>query len=331
MIFIFEKKLNIMINKTILFIPLFLSISIIGYSQGYTVEYSSNSYESLVNAIVIDESNYTIDGSGSELYKPIPIGFDFTYNGTIYDSLQVGENGYVTFTTNNVFESFINIFECPQMNFQDDPLLSPIYYEVSGNSGEQIFKLEFVKSGFVNDSEEDDYVNYQLWIYENCGVFEIHMGEVSINPAELDLFYNNSTAPFMGYGANNPFFFYILAGNTVAPILQTNALNTLNSVPDSGSVYTFRNCYLNLTQEEVEENSINIYPNPASEIVEINFNKGMEGSELRILNLSGQTIYSDFLKETNTYTLNIDFLSLGVYFVHIKSPTATYSSKLVKN
>ena len=44
----------------------------------------------------------------------------------------------------------------------------------------------------MNDSEQDDYINYQLWIYEYCNVFEFHIGELSIAPLESDLFFNNA-------------------------------------------------------------------------------------------------------------------------------------------
>jgi hypothetical protein len=156
-----------MIRRTTLFLAILLSVPTIVFSQAYTVEHSVNTYEPLINANLLNENNPLTDANGSELYQAIPIGFDFNYHNISFDSLKVGENGYVIFEQNDVFESFINIFECNQMNFQDDPLLSPIYYEVSGEPGNKIFKLEYVKSGVVNDFEEDDYIN--------CGFMNIVM------------------------------------------------------------------------------------------------------------------------------------------------------------
>ena len=314
-------------RKTTLLLAISLCLPTILVAQDYTVEHSTTTYEPLVNANLLDESNPTIAPSGSDRYQAIPIGFDFIYHGYTFTSLKVGENGYVIFEQNGVFESFINIFECRQMNFQDSTLLSPIYYEVSGDPGNQIFKLEFVKSGFVNDSQQDDYINYQLWIYEECNVFEFHFGDVSIDPAELDLFFNNATAPFMGYGNNDPYFYYVMDGSLTAPNLIFNAFGSLDSIPNSNSVYTFRNCYLDI--EEEKTNSYSIYPNPTTDIVNIT-SDNKEVSELTILSLNGQIVYTDHLTSSNSYSFNTDFLSPGIYVIEITSAKTTYSTKLVK-
>ncbi len=315
-------------RKTTLLLAISICLSTSIVAQDYTVEHSINTYEPLINANLLNESNPEIDPSGSDRYQAIPIGFDFIYHNNTFNSLKVGENGYVIFEQNGVFESFINIFECKQMNFQSDSLLSPIYYEVSGNPGNQIFKLEFVKSGFVNDSQEDDYINYQLWIYEYCNVFEFHIGDLSIDPAELDLFYNNAPAPFMGYGNNDPYFYYVLDGSLTTPALTFNAFASLDSIPNSNSVYTFRNCFLNI--EEEKTNSFSLHPNPATDIVNIIFSDDIETSELTILNLNGQIVYTDILSLSNSYSFNTDFLAPGVYVIEITSAKTTYSTKLVK-
>lgn len=315
-------------KNTTFFLFALLLISIVSSAQEYTVEYSFRTYEPLVDANLLDESDPYVDGSGRELYRAIPIGFPFNYHEEAYNSIRVGQNGYVLFESGGGFKSFINVFECRQMNFQGDPSLSPIYYEVSGETGDRIFKLEYVKSGFVNDEEEEDYINYQLWIYENCDVFEIHIGESSIDSAETDLFYNNRPSAFMGYGNYFPNFFYILGGNVIDPVLQTNPLYTLDSVPNSGSVYTFRNCFVSL--DEKEETTFAIYPNPTSDQVNLQFNETLTGSTLRIVDLSGQTVYTAILSSTNTHSIDTDFLKQGVYIVTIESATAVYSKKLVK-
>lgn len=317
-----------MIIRLTLLLAISICIPNIIFSQDYTIVHNVNTYEPLNNGILLNESNPAIDGSGSELYQAIPIGFDFTYHNISYNELKVGQNGYVIFEQNGVFESFINIFECNQMNFQNDPLLSPIYYEVSGEPGNQIFKLEFVKSGFVNDAEQDDYINYQLWIYEYCNVFEFHIGDLSIDSAETDLFYNNAPAPFMGYGKNNPFTFYVLDGSLTSPTLSLSASNSLDSIPNPNSVYTFRNCFVKIAEEEAS--SFSIYPNPASDIVNFIFNEALEESELTILNLNGQIVYSEILSPNIAYSLNTDFLTQGIYLINIKSASTTYSTKLVK-
>lgn len=312
-------------SKTLI-LTVLLSVQTIIFSQNYTVEHSESTYLPLSNANLVDETNAGVDGSGSELYQAIPIGFDFVYHNNSFNSLKVGQNGYVIFEQNGVFKSFINIFECNQKNFQDNPLLSPIYYEVSGEPGNQIFKLEFVKSGFVADSEENDFINYQLWIYEYCNVFEFHFGEKSIDSLEFDLFYNGSPAPFIGYGNNNPYIFYVLDGSLTFPSLSTNAAHSLDSVPNINSVYTFRNCYLDVIENE--SNSVKIYPNPVSDQINFSIDDGGEEAKLSIMNLNGQIVLNEEIYSDSSF--DVSFLSQGVYIVNVVSYSKTYSTKFVK-
>lgn len=326
-LFSFDQK-KIMKRGTILLLAISLCVAKVVSAQSYAVEHSTSNYTPLVNATLLDESNPSIEPSGSDLYQAIPIGFDFVYHDVSFNSMLVGENGFVKFEHNNTFQSFINIFECPQMNFQDDPLLSPIYYEVSGNPGNQIFKLEFVKSGFVNDAEQEDYINYQLWLYEDCNVFEFHFGDISIDSAEFDLFYNNAPAPFMGYGNNYPYFFYVLDGSLTAPTLSFNAANSLDSVPNPNSVYTFRNCYASISEKETK--TFDVYPNPVSDILNLKFENVIEESKLTILNINGEIIFTDILDSDNSYSINSQIFPQDVYFIQVSSDKVNYSTKFVK-
>ena len=66
-----------------------------------------------------------------------------------------------------------------------------------------------------------------------------------------------------------------------------------------------------------EKREINIFPNPATEEININFKTSIEGEiSLTILNIFGKTIISRELKSTLD-TLDISSLNAGVYFVRI--------------
>ena len=132
----------------------------------------------------------------------------------------------------------------------------------------------------------------------------------------------------MGYGNNYPYFFYVLDGSITAPSLIFSAINHLDSVPNPNSVYTFRNCYASVSDTKV--NSFDIYPNPTSGVINIAFNESIEESQLSILKLNGQTIYTDILISGHSYNLDTDFLAQGIYLMHITSDKSTYSTKLVK-
>ncbi len=64
----------------------------------------------------------------------------------------------------------------------------------------------------------------------------------------------------------------------------------------------------------VEEHTVRLYPNPASDRLTIDQLEGE--SDIRIINLLGQAIYQVSV-HGNTTTLNIDFLNSGIYFIRI--------------
>lgn len=302
-----------------LFSPLFLT------AQNYTITYSSETYTPLAGATLLDESNPDIIGLGYELYQPIPIGFSFDLWGDSYDSLRVGELGYVSFNNGVADKHYISIFDCFLKDFQDNPALSPIYYETTGTPGDQVFKLEFVNKGFINDSEDNDYVNFQLFIYESCSEFEVRIGSFSTEPSEIDLYFNNSTMALIGTGQYNPGLYYGLAGDPTNPNLQSDALMTLSAEPDSGTVYHFSEC--NLSLEEENTLAFELYPNPANHQINLITNSITGISEIRLLNMMGQQIAQYPATQT---VIDVSSFEKGVYFVSVVLDNEIITQRFIK-
>lgn len=71
--------------------------------------------------------------------------------------------------------------------------------------------------------------------------------------------------------------------------------------------------------------NVSIYPNPATEIVHISTDID---SNISILNLAGQTVYSTQAKSTST-VITVSDINAGVYIVSITSEGKSYKSKLI--
>ncbi len=75
-----------------------------------------------------------------------------------------------------------------------------------------------------------------------------------------------------------------------------------------------------------QENEINIFPNPAIEIITIESN--LNSGTIHIININGQEIYSsDFFGSNNK--VDISNLTSGIYFVRISNNEISYFKKLV--
>jgi hypothetical protein len=317
--------------KSLTTLPIFIAVLFTGslsFSQSYTAEYSSLTYQPLVGANLLDESNPTLDGVGSEVYKAIPIGFSYEFSGTVYDSLRIAESGYVSFSIGTTEESYISIFDCFLKDFNDMPTESPIYYETSGATGNQTFKCEFVKKGFENDTDNDDHITFQLWLYESCNEFEIRIGGQSIDLAESDLYFNNSTCAAMGYGQYSPMSYSKLSGSPAAPTLVSgNPFAALETEPDSSSVYTFTNCSLGIDKEQKE--IFEVYPNPANNDITINLKDFEDVKTINLINSQGQLVLTKQVLNNTSIMLNVSELDHGIYTVQVVSEKTSMSQKII--
>jgi hypothetical protein len=78
--------------------------------------------------------------------------------------------------------------------------------------------------------------------------------------------------------------------------------------------------------ENGEQEYVAVYPNPASGYLNIKTNGTL--TNVRIMNLIGQTVYSNTAQHSNS-TINISDLESGVYFVQIETELGTSTQKIV--
>jgi hypothetical protein len=77
--------------------------------------------------------------------------------------------------------------------------------------------------------------------------------------------------------------------------------------------------------DQLSKGGISIYPNPASEVVNIKSNSAITGVE--VMNFVGQTVYSNSNVDATTAKLNVSTFMQGVYFVKV---TTSEGSRTVK-
>ncbi|MBV5312417.1 MAG: T9SS type A sorting domain-containing protein [Prolixibacteraceae bacterium] len=149
-------------------------------------------------------------------------------------------------------------------------------------------------------------------IYADLGVYFGHIktGELKTENGHWNEF------SMMGYYSNNTLNGKIRldAGPNDCISSQTQLVKTgvTNSITANSNFYEFT-----------------FVPNPANEIVSINFNaKPNEVMEISIFNLSGSMVKSEMLKQ-NQWQINIEDLSNGIYLLSIRSKNKTVNKKLI--
>jgi hypothetical protein len=80
-----------------------------------------------------------------------------------------------------------------------------------------------------------------------------------------------------------------------------------------------------LTTEDVQ-----LYPNPATDKIKLNFNKGTE-ADFSVFDLLGKlVIYQPNVSISHSHTIDVSKLNNGVYFVRINSDAGTITKKMIK-
>ncbi len=108
-----------------------------------------------------------------------------------------------------------------------------------------------------------------------------------------------------------------------AETLSTFSLNELTSL-------TFKNTSGVDENSLSEANGFNVYPNPVNNILNIEL-KNAKGGYVEILNITGQTIKTTKIDNTNNVIIEVSDLSKGVYLCRYNNEEKTKTIKFIKN
>lgn len=326
--------------RTITTILFFLATAMLQAQYELTV--LSETYNNLEEAVSLNNGEVW----GTQAFI-VPIGFDFQLGPETFDTIFISDDnvaGLLT-TVSDIDETPFGAFAPVLQDIVDRGLntgvsQSPLSFIVEGETGNRIFKLEWNNVGFFNDNGFQDFMNFQLWLYEEGSIIEYRYG-----PNEI----NNPAVSFEGLEGLQVGLFplipagdgaleedaYILSGDPTNPEFIT--LSTINDLDDAefialtgaapdGTVYRFSPEALSLQEVGSNDIDVTVYPNPTSDF--FNVNTKAVNYDVKIYNVSGQRITS-VSNFDNSY--NISTLSRGVYFVKIESPLGVVTKRLVKN
>lgn len=301
----------------------------------YNVSTLNEPYVSLTNATNLTSGIMWSDTSSFT----IPIGFNFQLGGSTITSFRLSETNLILNGATGLQSGFGMLGTSLQdRNFPSGTPASPIQYTLTGNAGSRILKLEIKNAGFTNEKDmfdtNEDFVNVQVWLYENSNIVEFRFGASAINHFQE---YFLQKVP-IGYlkNLNVEMFsfdkFYCLTGNPMSPGLDsTSSLTTpigLTAYPVSGTVYRFKPKSNNTTgiNEVNKVNLGNIYPMPANEKLYID----SKATKYEIYTIAGSTILSGKISG-NHEEISLQQLQSGTYFLKLSNDkNETDTRKFVK-
>lgn len=210
---------------------------------------------------------------------------------------------------------------------------SGIFHDVAFEAGENILKVEWRQAALIDTPDvQDDFLNFQIWIYQTSGVVELRYGPSKLNDDYGTLI---GGGPFVGIFRfrQTPSFRVLqknwLLGDPADPYHDTQgqSLGLLGHFPPEGTVYRFRPNGPSAVDEMsvVDRSSLrySVLPNvvvgelmiePASEQ---DPDHRIDGPEFRVIDVTGKTVAEGMI-HNGRGRVSMAKMPAGLYFCVIQ-------------
>lgn len=313
-------------TKLLLFV-LFTATRALGQ---YNVAMSNEPYADLAGG-----TELAYDAQQAGYYHAVPFTFrafqregDFSLQPSVpSNGAYITPKGYIAVYEKPGYANTI-VFQC-FYNAKLDYMagVTKVSMKLEGTTPGRVAKVEW--KDMVYDNDVNQKVSVQAWLHEVSGSVAYHFGANSISTP-------SSLSSYTGIVVFDPAFTSLLnqfniQGNPVG--LQTSAGNTsmsfpaMTGVPASGTVLTFNRAAATHVSVQPEK-AVEIYPNPAKNVVTIQLTGG-KPAKISLININGQAVYTT-TTATYPFSLSLTPYKPGIY--HIVAATEggnTYCQTLV--
>jgi hypothetical protein len=295
--------------KSILLFAVLLATACHVFAQNhYRFEEATAPYTNLADATVVQNPNFAsgsfifIDLAG-ETFKFYDVPFAFGGIKTL--AMQPNGNARV----DNDSSAIIIDGAFGYLDSIDN--ISELSYKVEGPAGNRIVKMQW-KHLKCRAGQDSNYINLQIWLYQQSGVIECRYGSSYKNASG----FTTTTGPQVGifYGDDDFTKIYqkLWVTNTPANIIldsaKTFTFKAMAGIPANGTVYRFVPRFGLLSINMPTQNAhIGLYPNPAQNT--LYFNKPTTGM---VYNTNGRLV----LTFKNTTEADINNLPAGIYQIY---------------
>ncbi len=185
-------------NRLVLLLLITISLPLLSQTSSYNFTSTTGTFTAITGGTVLgttanDEqvfNNNTSGETGPQTDIGFPIGFDFYYNGAIYERFAVNTNGWIilgtgTFTigassapiSSSTSSSFQNIISCLGRDLQGQAG-SELSYLLTGNAPNRVMIIQWLNYRKLSAVTGESY-DFQIRLNENNSVIEFVYGDVT--------------------------------------------------------------------------------------------------------------------------------------------------------
>jgi hypothetical protein len=294
----------------------------------YTMNTTMEPYQELMNPVSLNNGAIWNEGS----YFPLYFNFDFKIYGQTYTALSVRGGGGLNFPGLGFKELFMYHTPFGGYMLKDKGTsysLSPIDYEIEGDPGQLVLKIQWKNAGFVqwySTSDTSDFVDFQVWLFEEDNHLEIHSGNSSTDPGTYG--YPEATSdpdpgPSIKFEFDTCLNMLCLTGPADLPSYDFYNLcipnyTFIDGTPSAGITY---NIYP-LPTGIFPENSpgMVVFPNPATDRIMVTIqSRDIIPDKIKVIDLYGRVCISleAPCKERPSLSIPLTSLKDGMYIMMI--------------
>ena len=219
----------------------------------------------------------------------------------------------------------------------DLPPAGHIFQKVEGEAPNRICKLEWRNVGFYLDDTDEMRMNFQMWLYETTNMIEFRYGpSVNFNLEAVQELTGILVGLSKDFDFNTFTFNYLwaLSGDAADPSIQSYDGFTIDfqiaeqvlQNPENGTVYRFNNLEVGVNEQFKDD--LKIFPNPANEIVHMQWKGSDRPNVMSILSCLGQTVLTTQVTGQHV-SADVSGLPAGAYDVMMQYDTHTIHQKLI--
>lgn len=246
--FIHKSVRSRLIFQLISLLLLFPSVLIISQVKNYQFSQGVDSYRELTTPTLLTVTGWK-DG-----VKRVDLPFTFNFNGKKHYDVSINFNGFLTFgsTDSNVsssqpiassiqYDGAVSAFS-GNISGKRNVATSFVGYQTLGTAPNRIFVVQWknAKKWNLNDSYDDDYLNFEIMLYESTMVIKTHYGFNRITKSNYE--YNYTHVGLRG-ASNSDFAVRTTRtawnATTAGKTNQDNILITGGITPENGLFFTW--------------------------------------------------------------------------------------------
>ncbi|MFC7358140.1 T9SS type A sorting domain-containing protein [Jejudonia soesokkakensis] len=303
-------------------------------SQNFNFSSFNEPYSNLTESTSLNNSEFWDDDEFI-----IPIDFEFSISTHTFNTIYIVDwsvGGVLSSNAsgNGILPIFIPIGQDIVSRFDSSASTSPLSYKTEGDAGSRILKIEWNNAGFFEDSTQNDFMNFQVWLYEGTNAIEYRYGPNEINnPDEsFEGLLGPNVGLFSSIDINNDMlvdYAYVISGDPLNPELtvyqpgdEYDGESLSAAIPD-GTVFRFEAAELAINEFDLD--SWALYPNPTTETIHIKTDSPL--MSLKVFSIDGKLVINTLENKTS---LDVSHLPSGSYYIQLLSSVGVSTKQFVK-